>query len=117
MSVAVQNRIFEETFPELDDVTLEYRAARPGGAFSDDRPLPTTKISLRNRGPIMHCLNPACKDGGLDVTATVREMLAEGVSEWEGRVICTGVELEEAKAWEECKRYNWAWDLKVTLVR
>jgi hypothetical protein len=91
MTVAAQNRRFESTFPELEDFTLEYRAARPGGAFSGDRPLPTTKISLRNRGPIMHCLNPECRDGGHDVTAIVTEMFADGNPEWVGRVQCTGV--------------------------
>lgn len=42
-----------------------------------DRSHPTTRTSLRNKGPIIHCLNPACSGGGYDVTAVVREMPAQ----------------------------------------
>lgn len=113
---APHERSFEDAFPELADVILEYRAARPGGAFASDRPRPTTRISLRNRGPIMHCLNPTCRDGGYDVTTIVREMLAQQETEREGRVMCGGREGEQGRAWEECRKCDWAWDFRITLV-
>lgn len=111
-----RSRAFEEAYPGLEDVILEYRAARPGGAFQTDGPLPTTWISLRNRGPIMHCLNPACRDGGYDVTAIVREMLARQETQHESRVACSGKEAESGKAWEQCRKCDWAWDFLITLV-
>jgi hypothetical protein len=107
---------FEEAFPGLEDAIIEYRAARPGGAFQTDRPLPTTRISLKVRGPIMHCLNPNCRNGGYDVSRLVREMLGAGDLEREGRVTCAGKEAEAGRPWEECNECLWSWDFRLTLV-
>jgi hypothetical protein len=106
----------------LRDVLVEYRAERPGGAFQknrfeEDRRLPTTKISLRTARPIGHCCsNPRCRDGGYDVTALAKEMLLRGEKEWEGWVHCTSREWEGDKPWEECRRCEWAWDIRITLI-
>ncbi len=107
---------FEEAFPGLEDAIIEYRAARPSGAFQTDRPRPTTRISLRTRVPIMHCLNHQCSNGGYDVTAIVREMLAQRETQREGRVECGGREAEPGRAWEQCRKCGWAWDFLITLV-
>ena len=107
---------FERAFPGLEDAVIEYRAARPGGAFQTNRPLPTTRLSLRDRGPIMHCLNPNCRDGGYDVSRLVQEMLRAGDQERKGRVTCAGKEAEPGKPWEECRDCSWVWDFRVTLV-
>lgn len=105
---ATHSRVFEDASPELADVILEYRAARPDGAFATDRPRPTTRISLRTRGPIMHCLNPNCRDGGYDVTALVREMIQSGEIRREGTVRCGGREAEPGRAWQDCAKCDWA---------
>lgn len=107
---------FEEAFPGLEDAIIEYRAARPGGAFQTDRPFPTTRLSLRKRGPIMHCLNPNCRHGGYDIGALVREMLRTGELEHAGRVACVGKEGDPGKAWEQCNDCLWSWDFRLTLV-
>ncbi len=107
---------FGEAFPGLEDAIIEHRAARPGGPFQTDRPRPTTKMSLRTRGPMMHCLNHQCSNGGYDVTAIVHEMLARQETQREGTVECGGREAEHGRAWEQCRKCGWAWDFLITLV-
>lgn len=101
---------FERAFPGLEHAVMEYGAERPGGAFQTDRPLPTTRLRLRKRGPIMHCLNPNCIHGGYDVRRLVREMLGAGELEHAGRISCVSKEGDPGKAWEQCTDCLWSWD-------
>lgn len=64
----------------------------------------------------MHCLNPSCSNGGYDVTSAVREMLASGEMQRVARVGCSGREGEPGRAWEQCRKCDWAWDFLITLV-
>lgn len=107
---------FEMALPGLEDAVIEYRVALLGGAFRGNRPLPTTRLSLGEREPIMHWLNPNCRHGGYDVSNLIREMLSDREVEREGRVSCAGKEAEPGKSWEECDNCSWAWDFRIALV-
>lgn len=112
-----QRTEFAKAFPDLEDAILEYRSSRPGGAFQSARPLPTTRISFRDRGrPIMHCMNPRCQGGDYDFSSTIPEMLAHGALEREGLVAYRGRNVEPGKPWDECARCTWQWDYRLALV-
>jgi hypothetical protein len=108
---------FEKAFPPLEDAVIEYRAARPGGAFRGSQPLPTLRLSMRNSVPITHCLSPNCRNGGYDFAVLVREMLSNGELERSGRISCAGRRGTELAV--SCERWNdcsWATDFRVILI-
>jgi hypothetical protein len=87
-----RTRSFEEAFPTLEDVMIEYVES---GIIGDDvltHEAPKEKIRLRTFGAAVRCGNPECRTGKYAFDSIVNEMLAKGESVMEGRMRCGGTE-------------------------
>jgi hypothetical protein len=77
---------FEEAFPELEDVTVEFvekdflLKARSG------------TWHLHGQGGVMPCGNPSCRRGGYELDRDIREMLRMGVLQKHIELHCRGDE-------------------------
>jgi len=79
-------RSFDEVFPELDDVVLEFVEKD----FLFEKRSGTWH--LHGQGGLMPCGNPSCRRGGYELDRNLRQMLRAGVLQKTIEVSCRGDE-------------------------
>lgn len=77
---------FDEVFPELEDVIIEYTES---GRFYSKSP---RVHSVRSSGDLIHCSNTLCRQGGFEMVSDIHGMIRDNVSERGGYKICAGSE-------------------------
>ena len=81
---------FDEVFPDLDDVKIEYKET---GNFESYAIMEKTGIhSVRQQGGLVRCGNPFCRQGGYEMDFDIHDMIHDGVSERVGHKMCEGSE-------------------------
>jgi hypothetical protein len=111
--VFVQLGKFEDVFPELDDVKIEYTET---GDFDYFSPQGRTGVhSVKRQGGLIRCSNPFCRQGGYEMDFDIHDMIRDGVSEREGHKQCAGSEGSPKlrKVYRKC--FN-AIDYKIALI-
>lgn len=88
--VFAQLSTFDDVFPELEDVEIEYTES---GHFEYPGSQGSTRVhSVRRQGGLIRCSNPACRQGGYEMDFDIHDMIRGGVSEREGHKMCAGSE-------------------------
>lgn len=88
--VFVHLSTFEEVFPELEDVKIEYTES---GHFDYPHSQGSTRVhSVRRQGGLIRCSNTFCRQGGYEMDFDIHDMIRDGVSEREGHKMCAGSE-------------------------
>lgn len=109
---------FEEAFPQLEDVVLEY-VETGNGVYSWNKPTPqnkyVNKVSMKEYGGVIRCSNGLCRQGGYELDRVVYEMLRTGKTVGEGSTICAGSEGSPKLRRVYRKCYNGI-EYKITLV-
>jgi hypothetical protein len=86
---------FKSAFPEVQDAVVEWREKR---GPDDEKGLDLRKTGFR-RGNftqgVVPCSNPVCHEGGYQLDRLVSAMLAEGETQREGVMLCSGREVAE----------------------
>ena len=77
---------FEQVFPKLDDVIVEYTE------FEHTRELQKGLHSVKADGGLMRCGNDRCYRGGYELDFKIHEMVREGVTEKTFELDCLGAE-------------------------
>ena len=86
-----QTTNFDEAFPTLEDVIIEYRGSgQIGTEVGTWSPPEKHKIRMRKIGGAVRCGDPECH-GGYEFDLIVHEMLGAKKLTREGKVMCRGV--------------------------
>ncbi len=88
--VFVQQTSFDQAYPELQDVIIEYKQYMLGSPAGQGKDLPE-RHSVRNHGGVIRCNNPLCNNGGFEVDLRISEALADP-SEEPKQMKCSGHE-------------------------
>lgn len=77
---------FDETFPELEDATIEWTETEMGRKISG-----TMQRSIKEGG-LIRCTNPFCYRGGFEIDLELAYMVSKKQTSKQGRLSCEGDE-------------------------
>ncbi len=66
---------FEQAYPDLEDVIVEYKQYMMGSPAGQGKDLPE-RHSIRNSGGVIPCDNSLCNNGGFEVDLRIPEVLS-----------------------------------------
>lgn len=85
---------FEEAFPELEDVVVEWEElGEDGPPMLGEKKRMSYKAGCLQG--IIRCGNPSCQGGGLEVGLAISRAVQEGQTERTGVLVCSGWEGKE----------------------
>ncbi|MDD5589084.1 MAG: hypothetical protein PHP92_03470 [Candidatus Nanoarchaeia archaeon] len=107
---------FDEVFPNFEDVIIDVTESGDGlfypGIGSDNK---SRKHSVKERGGLIGCSNPSCKQGGFEMDFIIHNMVRKNETTRIDSMFCAGWEGSKKLRYKHNKCMNKI-DYKITII-